>query len=83
MVYAGISKDERIKKAEELLKEVGLGDRMTHTSNQLSWRQMKRVAIARALSMNRAILLADEHNRQIFPLFRRRDNERNISRITN
>ena len=60
MIYAGISKDERIKKAEELLKEVGLGDRMNHTSNQLSGGQMQRVAIARALSMNPAIILADE-----------------------
>jgi putative ABC transport system ATP-binding protein len=56
MIYAGISKDERTKKAEELLKEVGLGDRMTHTSSQLSGGQMQRVAIARALSMNPAII---------------------------
>jgi putative ABC transport system ATP-binding protein len=60
MIYAGVPKDERIKKAEELLKEVGLEDRMTHTSSQLSGGQMQRVAIARALSMNPAIILADE-----------------------
>jgi putative ABC transport system ATP-binding protein len=60
MTYAGIPKEERLKKAEALLKEVGLGDRMNHTSNQLSGGQMQRVAIARALSMNPAIILADE-----------------------
>jgi putative ABC transport system ATP-binding protein len=60
MMYAGVSKIERLKKAEELLKEVGLGDRLNHTSNQLSGGQMQRVAIARALSMNPAIILADE-----------------------
>jgi putative ABC transport system ATP-binding protein len=60
MTYAGINKDERIKRAKELLKDVGLGDRMDHASNQLSGGQMQRVAIARALSMNPAIILADE-----------------------
>jgi putative ABC transport system ATP-binding protein len=60
MIYAGIPKEERIRKAEDLLKEVGLGDRLQHTSSQLSGGQMQRVAIARALSMNPAIILADE-----------------------
>ena len=60
MIYAGIPKEERMKKAEKLLNDVGLGDRINHTSNQLSGGQMQRVAIARALSMNPSIILADE-----------------------
>ena len=60
MLYAGISKNERIEKAKELLKQVGLEDRMYHTSSQLSGGQMQRVAIARSLAMNPSIILADE-----------------------
>jgi putative ABC transport system ATP-binding protein len=60
MVYAGISKEERTERAKELLKEVGLSDRMEHTSSQLSGGQMQRVAIARSLAMNPSIILADE-----------------------
>jgi putative ABC transport system ATP-binding protein len=60
MIYAGIPKKERIEKAKVLLKRVGLGDRMEHTSSQLSGGQMQRVAIARALAMNPSIILADE-----------------------
>ena len=60
MVYAGVSKEERVKKAKKYLEMIGLGDRMDHTSSQLSGGQQQRVAIARALVMNPALLLADE-----------------------
>lgn len=60
MAYAGIPKNERTKKAEELLKKVGLEDKMESLPNQLSGGQKQRVAIARALSVSPSILLADE-----------------------
>ncbi|MFZ5535814.1 MAG: ABC transporter ATP-binding protein [Patescibacteria group bacterium] len=60
LMYAGIPKEERLKRAKKYLEMVGLKDRMEHTSNQLSGGQQQRVAIARGLAMNPAILLADE-----------------------
>lgn len=60
MAYAGVELKEREERAIKYLKLVGLGDRLTHTSNQLSGGQQQRVAIARALSMHPSILLADE-----------------------
>ena len=60
MVYAGVSKSERTKRATEVLKDVGLSDRMDHKPNQLSGGQRQRVAVGRALINKPSIILADE-----------------------
>lgn len=57
---SSISAEERTKRAERCLHDVGLGDRMMHKSNQMSGGQQQRVAIARALVNNPVIILADE-----------------------
>ncbi|MCR4646842.1 MAG: ABC transporter ATP-binding protein [Oscillospiraceae bacterium] len=60
MMYAGIPRKERIKRAEELLKIVEMEDRADHQPNELSGGQKQRVAIARAMANKPSILLADE-----------------------
>lgn len=60
LVYAGVSKKERKKRAAQALEHVGLGDRMNFLPTQLSGGQKQRVAIARAMVNNPKILLADE-----------------------
>jgi putative ABC transport system ATP-binding protein len=60
MLFGGISRRERRRRAIEQLGKVGLGDRIEHRPTELSGGQMQRVAIARALAMEPDIVLADE-----------------------
>ncbi|MCS7104480.1 MAG: ABC transporter ATP-binding protein [Thermofilaceae archaeon] len=60
MIFAGVRREERIRRARELLERVGLGERLYHRPTELSGGQQQRVAIARALANDPAIILADE-----------------------
>lgn len=60
MWFSGLSKTKRVKRAAELLRKVGLGDRIKHRPTELSGGETQRVAIARALANNPEVILADE-----------------------
>ncbi|MGC8792631.1 MAG: ABC transporter ATP-binding protein [Bryobacteraceae bacterium] len=60
LIYAGLPKEVRLKRAIEALRQVDLEERMYHKPSELSGGQRQRVAIARALVNNPSILLADE-----------------------
>lgn len=87
MLYAGMERKERKKRAKDLLELVGMGDRMDHTPDELSGGQKQRVAIARALVNNPAIILADEPTgaldsvtgRKIMDLFHKLHEEKGIT----
>jgi putative ABC transport system ATP-binding protein len=67
LVYAGISKKDRLERALVALEKVGLADRSHHKSNELSGGQIQRVAIARALVNNPSIL--EKYILQVIQLF--------------
>jgi putative ABC transport system ATP-binding protein len=89
MAIAGLSREERRKRAEELLEIVGLKERMNHKPTELSGGEQQRVAIARALANNPAFLLMDEPTgnidsktaNEIIGLVKRLNEEKNMTII--
>ena len=87
MLYAKVPGDERTERAKELLKLVGMEDRMKHNPDELSGGQKQRVAIARAMANHPAILLADEPTgaldsktgRLIMDIFQQLDREQGMT----
>lgn len=60
MTFQEVGREEKLERAEEILKKVGLEHRKNHFPNELSGGEMQRVAIARALANNPEVILADE-----------------------
>jgi len=90
MVFAGLTTDEARDKGVELLKVVGLGDRLSHKPFELSGGQQQRVAIARAMANDPSLILADEPTgnldiktgTEIIELLKQLNNEKSVTIIS-
>ena len=90
MIFAGLSSDDALDKGAEILRTVGLGDRIFHRPYEMSGGQQQRVAIARAIANDPVIILADEPTanldvktgEEIIELLQRLKDEQNITIIS-
>jgi len=90
MIFAGLTPDKYLPKGVNVLKAVGLGDRLHHKPTEMSGGQQQRVAIARSLANDPAIVLADEPTgnldlktgREIISLLRRLNKQRGVTVIS-
>ena len=89
MLYAGMAREARDERAQSILKQVGLAERMEHKPNELSGGQQQRVAIARALANAAPLLMADAptgnlasaSSVEIMPLFQHLNKDNGITVI--
>ncbi|HEY3244439.1 MAG TPA: ABC transporter ATP-binding protein [Phycisphaerae bacterium] len=89
LVYQGMGRRERRRRAADMLERVGLADRLRHHPNQLSGGQQQRVAIARALVARPAVVLADEPtgnldshtSQEVMTLFQRLNHEEQLALV--